>query len=408
MERTATSLSTTEVRPKSASRSQASMRAVTAYAVVTAMTFAAASGAPTPLYRIYQDNFGLSPFLVTMIFAVYTLSLLVSLLTIGSLSDYVGRRPVIFGSLVVNAAAMIVFAHADSATTLIVARIIQGLATGAALTTVGAAILDSNRNQGPLLNAITPLAGIALGVLGASALVTYAPAPAELVYHVLLALLAAEALVLWLLPETSSGKQGALASLRPQVAVPPQVRGALLRVSPINIAAWALGGFYLSLMPSMVRIASGLTSPLIGGLVVSTLPFSAVAAIILFRAWPTMRILVAGTSLLVVGVAVTLLAVHLSWVPMMIGGSALAGLGFGKAYTGSLRSVLPLAGSHERAGLLSAVYIECYLAYALPAVLVGVEAPHLGLFLSTYLYGAAVIVLALASLIAFRSMNHAR
>jgi Major Facilitator Superfamily len=400
-------VTTSPAREQARSTSPASLRAVTLYGVVTAMTFSAASGAPTPLYRVYQDSFALSPFLITMIFAVYTFSLLASLLTIGSLSDYIGRRPVIFGSLIVNAAAMILFARADSAMALIVARLVQGLATGAALTTVGAAILDSNRNQGPLLNAVTPLAGIAFGVLGASALVTYAPAPAELVYHVLLALTAAEAVVLWLLPETSSGKQGALASLRPQIAVPSQVRGALLRVSPINIAAWALGGFYLSLMPSMVRMASGLTSPLIGGLVVSTLPFAAVAAIILFRAWPTKRILMAGTSLLVAGVVVTLLAVHLSWVPMMIGGSALAGLGFGKAYTGSLRSVLPLAGSHERAGLLSAVYIECYLAYALPAVLVGVEAPHLGLFLSTYLYGAAVIVLSLASLIAFRSMNQA-
>jgi hypothetical protein len=212
---------------------------------------------------------------------------------------------------------------------------------------------------------------------------------------------------LWLLPETSSGKQGALASLRPQIAVPSHVRGALLRVSPINIAAWALGGFYLSLMPSMVRVASGLTSPLIGGLVVSTLPFAAVTAIFLVRSWPAIRILTVGTSLLVAGVVVTLLAVHLDWVPMMIGGSALAGLGFGKAFTGTLRSVLPLAGAHERAGLLSAVYIECYLAYALPAVLAGVEMPHLGLFLATYVYGAAVIVLALASLIAFRSMNQA-
>ena len=313
----------------------------------------------------------------------------------------------IFGALAVNAAAMILFAGADSAAVLIIARIIQGLATGAALTAVGALIIDSNRNQGALFNGITPLAGIALGVLGASALVTYAPAPAELVYLVLLSLTVAEAMILWLLPETSSGKPGVLTSLRPHIAVPSHVRDALLRVTPINVAAWALGGFYLSLMPSMVRLASGLTSPIIGGLVVSTLPFAAVAAIILFRNWPTMRVLVAGTSLLVVGVVVTLLAVHLCWVPMMLAGTALAGLGFGQAYTGALRSVLPLANANERAGLLSALYIECYLAYALPAVLIGVEVQHLGLFLSTYLYGAAVVVLALASLIAFRSMNHA-
>ena len=68
-------------------KSPASLRAVTLYGVVTAMTFSAASGAPTPLYRVYQDSFALSPFLLTMIFAVYTFSLLAALLTVGSLSD---------------------------------------------------------------------------------------------------------------------------------------------------------------------------------------------------------------------------------------------------------------------------------------------------------------------------------
>ena len=56
-------------------------------AMITAMTFSASGAAPTPLYHLYQERFGLTPALVTIIFAAYVLSLLFALLTTGALSD---------------------------------------------------------------------------------------------------------------------------------------------------------------------------------------------------------------------------------------------------------------------------------------------------------------------------------
>ena len=51
------------------------------------LCFFAASSAPTPLYHLYQQAWGFSSALLTMIFAVYALSLLATLLVFGSLSD---------------------------------------------------------------------------------------------------------------------------------------------------------------------------------------------------------------------------------------------------------------------------------------------------------------------------------
>ena len=73
---------------------------VRAFQIATLVTFLAASSAPTPLYRFYQESWGLSAVMLTTIFAVYALALLLTLLTFGSLSDHVGRRPVIFVALV--------------------------------------------------------------------------------------------------------------------------------------------------------------------------------------------------------------------------------------------------------------------------------------------------------------------
>jgi MFS family permease len=375
-------------------------RAMTVFGVLAAMAFGAGGGAPTPLYRLYQESFGLTPAVLTVIFAAYVFSLLGALLTVGSLSDHIGRRPVIFAALSLNAVAMLMFIRADSAAALVAARIVQGFATGAATTTLSAAILDTNRTHGPLFNSITAFAGLTLGSIGSAALVTYAPAPAQLIYVVLLMVSASLALILWQMPETAEGKPGAWASLLPHVSVPQQARQTLLRVTPVNIAAWALGGFYFSLMPSLVRVATGLASPIIGGVVVAALTFAAVVAVVVLRKWPADRILAFGTSVLALGVVVTLAGVRLQQAPVLLVGTAVAGFGFGAAFSGTLRTVLPLAAAGERAGLLSAFYVQSYLAFSLPAIVAGLLAPVLGLPLSTYIYGSVIILLAATSLVA--------
>jgi len=379
--------------------SAASRRALTAFGVVAAITFTASSSAPTPLYRLYQEHLGLSPLLLTVIFAAYAFSLLGALLTVGSLSDYVGRRPVAFAAMLLNALAMYMFIEAHSAGALIGARMVQGLAVGTATTTLGATILDSDRARGPLLNSITIFGGLTFGALGASVLATYAGQPEQLIYLTLLVILVLEALVLWLVPETAGRRNGVLTSLRPQVSVPPQVRQTLARVTPVNVAAWALGGFYLSLMPSLVRVATGLVSPIVGGTLVAAFMGTGAVAVLASRAWPAERVVVIGSILLTVGVAVTLAGVHLQLVSLLILGTAIAGFGQGCACSGPLRSVLPLAAAEERAGLLSAFYIECYLAFSLPVILISLLVPVIGLQMSAYIYGAGVLLLVISSLI---------
>ena len=173
----------------------------TATAVAAAMTFSASGAAPTPLYHEYQQHFGLTAFMITIIFAVYVLCLLLALLTVGSLSDYIGRRPAILAALTLNALAMILFIMAGSAGAPIVARAMQGFATGLAITTLAATILDTDKERAPVLNSFTVFAGLSAGALGAGALVTFAPAPEQLVFVVLLVLSVVEAAILWFMPD---------------------------------------------------------------------------------------------------------------------------------------------------------------------------------------------------------------
>lgn len=385
--------------PQSSTRSL-SAGAMTVFSFASAMLIAASSSAVTPLYHLYQASMQITPLWITIVFASYVASLLAALLTVGGLSDYVGRRPVILAALLLNAAAMILFSEARDVGQLILARVVQGLCVGVGTTAMGAAILDTNRARGPLLNSVTAFLGLTVGSLGAAALITFAPDPLHTVYEVLLGLTALTIVLLYVMPESSTRKAGALASLRPHVRVPPQSRTILARLTPANVAAWALGGLYLSLMPTVVATAMGVATPWVGGVVVATLMLSGAIAIATFRDYPARRLILIGTSTLGVGVAVSMIGIEQQQVAALLAGTVVAGAGFGSTFSATLRALLPTAEPHQRAGLLSAFYLQSYLAFSVPAVIAGLSVPRIGLAATAYIYGAVIILLAFISMVA--------
>ncbi|WLG58795.1 MFS transporter [Pseudomonas extremorientalis] len=388
--------------------SPVSHRSSLVFLAITLLTFLAASSAPTPLYHLYQEGLHFSAGMLTLIFGVYALSLLAALLTVGSLSDHLGRKPVIFAALLLNMLAMLLFINEGSVAWLIAARTLQGFATGMATAVLGAALLDTDRQQGPLVNSVAPLLGMACGAMGSSLLVEYAPLPTQLIYWALLALMLLQALYVWRLPETVSRIPGALASLRPTLHVPPQARRALWLSLPVDIAVWAMGGFYLSLAPSLVRAATGSTSNLIGGGLVAVLTLSGALMIFTLRNRAADKVLRLGAGLLAIGVTLILTAVHSASLALFFIATLIAGSGFGAGFLGALRSVVPLALPHERAGLMSAFYVLSYLAFCLPSLLAGNLIRSVGLIATTDGYGAVLILLALGALVALLWQDSAR
>ena len=135
---------------------------------------------------MYQAEFGFSAITLTVIFAVYVFALMASLLTVGRLSDYVGRRALVAGALAVEAVAMTLFLGADGVGWLVIARIVQGLATGAGIGVLGAYLLDLQPSDGSrlgsLANTAAPTLGLGLGAIVTGLLVQYAPHPTRLIF----------------------------------------------------------------------------------------------------------------------------------------------------------------------------------------------------------------------------------
>jgi MFS family permease len=362
--------------------------------------FLAGSSAPTPLYAVYAARWGFSPIAITVVFGVYALAVLTALLVVGRLSDHVGRRPVLLAALAVQVVTMVVFVTAHGVPQLLVARIIQGLSTGAAAGAIGAGMLDLNKVRGTIANAVAPITGTAAGALGSGLLVQYLPQPTHLVYLVLLGVFVLQAIGVLLMPETSSPTPGALASLRPQFAVPAAVRRPVMFAVPALVAVWAMAGLYGALGPSLVKLVSGSGSIVLGGLSLFVLAGSGVVAVLVFQRQSARQLTLIGGVALLAGVALTLLAVDTRSTAGFFVGTAIAGIGFGGGFQGAIRSVVPLVAPHQRAGVLSVVYVVSYLAMGLPAVIAGVLLVHEGNLVSTTIqYGVAVMVLAALALL---------
>ena len=127
--------------------------------------------------RLYQAAWGFSPITITVVFGIYALAVLAALLVVGALSDYVGRRPVLLAATLLQAVTMVIFATAHGVGALVVARVIQGLSTGAAAGAVGAGMLDLDRAKGTIANAVGPMLGTATGALVSGLMVVFCPRP---------------------------------------------------------------------------------------------------------------------------------------------------------------------------------------------------------------------------------------
>ena len=335
-------------------------------------SFLAAGSALTPLWAHYETEWNLSPISVTIAFGVYAVALMAALLTVGSLSDHVGRRPVIIAALLVDAVAMAVFASAGGLGALLVGRILQGFATGAALGAVGAAVIDIDKERGTRANGYAGLGGFALGALGSSLLVAYAPAPTRAVYLLLLVIFLIQSLGVALMAETTTSRPGALASLRPNVTLPRSARGPFLLTVPILVATWGLSGFFASLGPALIRLVAGSNSIVVGSLAVTAFSGVAALAVVFTRKFAPDDLMLGGSVAVLLGVTATLLGIIEASTILYFVGAAVAGGGFGASFQGAIRTVLPCAEARDRAGLLSAIYIVSYLGLSVPAVIAAV------------------------------------
>jgi predicted MFS family arabinose efflux permease len=389
--------------PTAATRRRASPGLAFAGVTLSFLGLFLAAGAPSPLFRLEQQEWGFPVWLLTIAFASYAIALLATLLVAGSLSDYIGRRPVLIGALGVEAAAMLIFLFAPNIAWVIAARTVQGIATGAGVSAFTAAAAEyapgRHKKLGVLASSVAPAAGLGLGALMAGIVVQFTGAASSIIFTFLAVFFVLGMIVVIASGETVARRDGALRSLTPRVSVPRLARSEFFGSIPVHIATWMLGGLYLGLVPSIMHSVFDVDSGPVTGLAILALSGTGALAGFLFGSAPARSAVILGGSLTATGTAITLFSIITGLLPLFFVGSVIAGVGFGASFSGALRIIAPLAGARQHAELFAAIYVVSYLSFSLPVVVAGLLVPTAGITATVVVYGGTVITAALAGLI---------
>ena len=352
---------------------------------------------PTPLYRVYQEEMHFSSGVLTLIFAVYVLTLLPSLLLFGHISDQIGRRPVLLVGLAFAAGGAAVFATAQSLAALFVARALQGVATAVISGALTAALSEfepmRDTKKAAFFFSVANVGGAALGPIFAGLVAEYGSWPTRLPYLVCLILMI-PVIALTALPETVAERRPI--SLRLRIPhIPGEIRREFMLASATSFTAWAATALFLTLAPSYVATLLELRNLAVGGGVVFLMLGTSAVAQTLWRGLPFRRMMTLGLVMLPVGLAGIVLAVPLYSAALLVAATLVAGAGQGLAFMGSMALVNKVAPAGQRADVASSFYIVSYLGVALPAIGIGFGAQLAGLFAAVCVFALLVGIIAL-------------
>lgn len=357
------------------------------------------ASAPSPAFVKLQLDWNFSTDMLTVAFGVYAISLLFSLIFVGSLSDSVGRKPVIFTALVIQATAMILFFVARNIQGLIVARVLQGFATGIASGALSAAVVEaapeSKKKLGALISGVSPLAGLAIGALVSGIALSTVLHPIEIIFGGLAVVFCLGAVLLIWTPESVTARRVGIRDLVPKLSIPSVAFLPFLRGMPALITTWSLGGLYLSLIPVVILEVFAIHSGVVNGFIIFLLSGIGAIAPTYLQRYQNSKAVTLGLASIVVGLLIALIAFEFKFLPLFFVSTVVCGIGFGGAFTATIQSLATLVEKNERARLFTMVFIVCYLALSLPPMIAGFVVKSLGLVSTIEAYITFLLVIAI-------------
>jgi MFS family permease len=374
-----------------------------AFAFLALTAFATA---PTALLGIYAMSEHLSSLTLTIIYAVYAVGVVASLLLAGHVSDAYGRRAVLIPGLLVAGVAAVVFLTWTSLAGLLVARVLTGVALGASVATATAYIADldagadgmPSRRSG-IVATIANVGGLAIGPLLAGSLAQYVPGGPTLTFVVLLTALVVAVAIVARSPEGREPVQPR-PSYRPQrLRAPAQARGQFVAASTGAFLTFAVGGLLAGLAGTFLAGPLHHPSAVLTGLVIFLNFGAGVVVQSTTTHWPAHRLIAAGLVPLLVGLVILVASAWTSpaSLPLFLIGAGVAGLGGGAIIRGSLTVVIATAGPAERAGALATYFTVGYVGVSLPVLGAGVALQYLSPRVTLLIFAAAVALGILAA-----------
>ena len=351
---------------------------------------------PTPLYVVYQAQWGFSAGVLTSVFAIYAAGVLTALLVFGRASDQVGRKAALFAALTIAAASTVTFLLADSVTWLYVARLLSGLAAGLTQGTAAAALAElepqHDQRRAALVSSTVSTGAAGIGPLLAGVLVQYVGWRTHLVFVIYLICLVLAFIAIAWIPEPVPERTKLKVRLQ-RPFVPPDVRAPFVAAVASAISIAALLGLFVSLVPSFLSQDMHQRNHAVAGLVVFLLFAVATASQVALHGLTPRHALFTGFVCLVVGLGLFLVGLDTPSLGAFVAGTVCAGVGAGLGLMGALATANRAAPPEHRGEVMSGFFLAVYGGMSLPALLVGLTAQHYGFFKPTLVCSVALTAL---------------
>lgn len=365
---------------------------------IALLIFTMGTSIVTPLFPLYQDRFDLTNGQITLLFAIYSVTVVPTLLVMGSVSDRIGRKRVILPAMAAITAASLVMGFTDSVPLLYLGRILQGVAIGGMLGVGTAFVVDHARRESKA--AAAALAGLAfrlgfgLGPGLAGLVAQYASDPIHRPFqlHALLMLVALGAVLA--APETIARRP---LRIEINVGVPAgQFRAFATFLAPAAFLMSFLDATLLSVVPLYMANTLGVTNLALIGLVGFLILGMGGFTPFLFRDLDPRRAVMIGVATSSLASLAIVSAAGLGSVALVIGAAAVIGLLNGLILQGGTTIAAISVPIEERGKLLSALYM-CAYSGTIPVVALGFLADRIGLTAALGVF--SVVALALATYI---------
>jgi MFS family permease len=356
---------------------------------------------PTPLYALYRSELGFSELMVTVVFASYAAGTIAALVLAGSLSDRVGRRPVLLAGLAFSALSAGVFLAAHGLGLLLLGRVLSGLSAGIFTGTATAALVDlarpDRRARATVVATVANMGALGGGALLAGLLAQFGPSPLQLPFLIDLALLIPAAALVVAMPEPVTARAAFRLSVkRPQI--PAEVRAVFVPTALAGFAGFAMLGLFTAVAPGFLGQVIGVASPAAAGAIVFAVFAASTLGQTLLERVLGDRALVAGSAGLVAGMVLLGLALALSSLELLVIAGLVAGLGQGVSFRHGLAAINAASPPRQRGEVASAFFVLMYVGISVPVVGVGLLAQAADLRTAGLVFVAAVAVLAAAVL----------
>jgi MFS family permease len=388
-------------------RRERTLRLAFLSAMVALVASFAASAAPIPLFNIYRAEEGFTNADISMAVVTNSLGTIAALLVLGRLSSHLGRRITAIISLGLLVLGCLLLLNVHAIGTLLAARLLMGVGTGLAGSSLTSYIVDAAPTRPAWLASVAssqgPMLGLTLGAIASGTLVQFGPWPRALIYLLCAGLLILAAVLIVLSPETAQRTPGARRSMRPSLRVPARVRHLLPVAAAVFLATWATGAFYQAFVPALVEDELHAHSPLLLGLVFAAyLAFGVLGAPLggRFTSAAAQRV---GMIVFLAGWIGIIAAVAIGTLALFIVATFIAGAGQGIAISAATRGLLYGSTLADRAPIFSAIYLLCYSGAAFPSFIAGQFSNTFSVPQITLGYGGFAIIATLFTVLAARN-----